>query len=142
MTERQVDYVRIEDRGSPEARRAPLWAFLMDLPYFGACGIFPPLHHLNAILKSGTHVGATWEPFELSEEEYQNVLPRLVNPDANLLAQYSRYEWQVFEVDPDLDKFTDFAEWQRRACEKHGQAYGLRMAMLQHELVTGSTKDE
>lgn len=53
--------------------------------------IFPPLHILNILLFRGWSGGSlgipeyTWEPFELSEQAYQAVLPKIFNPDWSLV---------------------------------------------------------
>jgi hypothetical protein len=59
----------------PEDREAPLFVIVYDVPYFGACGIFPPFHITNQFFASGgsrvgMSPGATWEPFTITEAEY------------------------------------------------------------------------
>ena len=51
--ERTVQYLRHELFYEPEPREARFSVFVYDVPYLNACGIFPPLHILNMILRSG-----------------------------------------------------------------------------------------
>src|SRR5207244_4552780 len=47
---RRIKYQRYEFHDpDPEDRKAPLYAFVYDVPYLGSCGIFPPRHILNWI---------------------------------------------------------------------------------------------
>ena len=142
MSERQVKYLRHDDRAPSLVCEAPLWAFLFDQPYFNAsnCGVLPLLPHLNTMLKSGRTVNASWEPFEVTPEEYAALVPKLLEPDHALLEQFSSHKWQVFQADPSLDHYSDFAEWQLKAREKHQQSWGLRLAKLQHEMLMSAQK--
>lgn len=138
MAERIVRYTRHEDRSPPKEVEAPLWGFLLDIPYLGVAGIFPPLHLLNEILRAGGKKGvsgASWQPFEISVEEYREAMPNVLVPPSTTLERYSRMPWQVFDVDLDLDHITDYDTWVKKALEKHGQAWGLRMALSQHQIV-------
>lgn len=144
MTERVVKYTRLDDRGPASSVEAPLWGFLLDVPYLGAAGIFPPLHLLNQVLMAGGKkwvTGATWEPFQITAEEYKEAIPNILVPPSALLERYSRTPWQVFELDPDLDDCADYESWLKKAMQKHGQAWGLRMALTQHQMVTRARKE-
>src|SRR5687767_13727051 len=76
---RRVRYVRHEFPGRTAKREDSLLVLVYDIPYFGACGVFPPLHLLNQLLlrggsQGGMSPGATWQPFSLSEQEYQDLV--------------------------------------------------------------------
>jgi hypothetical protein len=128
---RNVLYLRHEFRFDPEPREAPLWAFFYDIPYLAACGIFPPRHLLNFRLGSGggdggMGPGASWEPFELSEAEYGEVLPYVLDPERASLALYARYPDQQWQLDPMFDHYTDWSDWLTAVCAKHREAYHAR----------------
>ena len=142
MSERNVRYLPTPDRTPTTERDAPLWVFLCNLANFNAanCGLIPPLLCLNALLKKGSSVEATWAPFEVTPEEYAGLVARLLTPDRAILKRHFVPEWQSFQRDPSLDQYTDYAQWQRKALEKHGAAWGMKMATLQHEAVMRARK--
>ena len=130
--ERVVPYWRHEFRFDPEPREAPLWAFLFDIPYFPACDVFPPRHILNSRLRSGggdggMSPGASWEPFEISNEEYAEILPKVLNPDQDMLRRFARYPERKFEIDPAFDHHTDYFAWYAAVCDKHRTAFHAKM---------------
>jgi len=52
---REVRYERYEHRGGENSiHTGTLLTFVYDIPYFDACGEFPPLRIANQILLSGT----------------------------------------------------------------------------------------
>ena len=133
--ERTVQYKRHEFRFPPEDREAPLTAFIFDIPYFGACGVFPPFHLLNWQLSTGggqggMSPGATWTPFQLSRSEYDALIRNALEPDVAMLERMSRYSWQRWILDPDFDDHTDYFEWAGDVCRKHRAAYDAMMAKL------------
>jgi len=102
--------------------------------------VLPPLQHLNTFLKSGSTAEASWEPFDISVKEYEALVPQLLQPDRVYLERFSQHTWQVFQLDPSLDQYTDYAQWQQKVREKHQQSWGLQMATLQHEMVMSAHK--
>src|SRR5258708_4282113 len=85
IVERIIKYRRHESHGPTESREAPLWAFFFDVPYLLVFGVFPPRHVLNSYLRigggdGGMSPGTSWEPFELTEDEYISVLPLVLKP--------------------------------------------------------------
>lgn len=141
MTNRIVKYWEEEHGRGDEPREAPLWQFLRALPYLGACGIFPPCHLLNEVLRGGRagggmSPGAHWDPFEITQAEYDAVMPLILTPP-----EPSRFEWEVFQRDPELDQFSTYQEWMRAAAAKHGMEFGLRMAALQNEMMMRANKN-
>ena len=81
MNLQKITYKRHEylGRSKSEVRKGSLLVLFYDIPYFGACGIFPPLHILNQTLSSGggdggMSPGASWKPFTVSEEDYARLV--------------------------------------------------------------------
>jgi hypothetical protein len=122
-----------------------LVAFIYDVPYFGACGVIPPLHLLNQYLrrgggKGGMSPGATWEPFSLSPAEYEDLANavRAVPPES--LRDRARFAHVQFIFDPDFEgdpesypvhaapkrsdrfippDYNDYYVWSGAVCAKH-----------------------
>ena len=130
---REVQYQRHEHtRPEPETRRAPLPTFVYDVPYLGACGVFPPLHILNEILAGGGEVGgmgpgATWEPFEIGQDEYDELVRGLGALDPRTLGEAARYGDFTFTFDASFDDIRTRLEWLAAVCEKHRDAYHERI---------------
>lgn len=124
--ERIIQYSRQESRGVNAARAAALSIFLYELPDLTACNVFPPRHILNTLLQRGWAGGNlnrpffTWKPFEISEQELQELLPKLLNPDWRVL---SNKLWRIrlpMKIDPEFDDITDRYAWMEAVCKKHG----------------------
>jgi hypothetical protein len=109
---------------SVELLTEPLSTFLYELPYITSCNILPPRHILNIVLLKGEHGGSmspkfTWEPFELSEQEYQEILPKLLDPDWLVLAPKI---WRLrlpMKLDTAFDHITDRLDWMTEVSIKH-----------------------
>jgi hypothetical protein len=122
-TERIVHYRKVGEL-IDEYVKEPLSTFLYDLPYITSCNIVPPRHLLNTILLKGKHGGSmsprfTWEPFELSEQEYEEILPKLLNPDWSILAPKL---WKLrlpMKVDRTFDDITDRHLWRVEVSAKY-----------------------
>jgi len=134
--ERRVSYLRHEFHfPDPEPRDAPLSVFLFDVPYLGACGVFPPLHLLNWLLRrgggdGGMSPGASWEPFEISPAEYEAVVAQVLSPDRRVLESEARYFWQEFVLDHEFDQDADWFTWTKRVCAKHRAAWHERLRRI------------
>lgn len=153
---RRVRYLRYHgmwhgDRGDPVENS--LLAFIYDVPYFGACGIIPPLHLLNQFLMrgggtGGMSPGATWEPFSLTPEEYRDLVTavRVVPPES--LRDRARYAQVAFTVDPEFEgdpdtypvlgeaktwerrippEYKEYNTWARAVCAKHRDAWHAKL---------------
>jgi hypothetical protein len=121
---RIIKYQRHEFHYEPEDREAPLSVLVYDIPYFGPCGIFPPFHIINQYLASGgsqggMSPGATWEPFEISEMEYLDLVSTIMEVDPELLGDTARYTEVRFRIDHSFDHMQDRLEWLQAVCEKH-----------------------
>lgn len=126
-----------------------LLAFVYDIPYFGACGVFPPFHLLNQLLRrggsqGGMSPGATWEPFELSPEEYRDLVEAVRTVPPESLRDRARYADLAFTFDPAFDgppetypvraepkrwlerippDLREYFEWSGAVCAKHRERW-------------------
>lgn len=121
---RTVKYLRHEFHGDPEPCENTLLTFIYDIPYFSACGLFPPYHIVNQVFSSGGSTGgmgpgATWEPFTISAEEYDRLVTALKDTRIAEIRPYARYAHLQMKIDHELDHMQDRIEWMRAACAKH-----------------------
>jgi len=112
-------------------RTASLSTLVYDIPYFGSCGIFPPLHICNQKFKTGgseggMSPGACWEPFEISAEEYAELVEVIETLDPSTISGEARYTRVKFEFDPSFDHISDLFQWIHDVCEKHRAGYHRR----------------
>lgn len=124
--ERIVKYSRYgyappEENGE---REEPLSTFLYDLPTSTDCNFVLPLHILNMVLLRG-QMGSlspefTWQPFELSEQEYQETLPKLLDPNWAVLRKKIWCFRLPMKHAPEFDHLMDRYEWMLAVCEKYG----------------------
>lgn len=126
-----IEYERHEFHGVPERRSAELSVLVYDIPYFGACGIFPPLHIANEIFRSGgseggMSPGATWQPFEISSEEYESLILVIESLDPKSLGDQARYARVKYEFDKSFDQIQSWESWLLSICEKHRDSYHRR----------------
>ncbi|ALF53399.1 hypothetical protein ACX27_11990 [Nostoc piscinale CENA21] len=105
-------------------REELLTTFLYDLPNLTACNIFPPLHILNILLLRGWAGGGmspkfSWKAFEISELEYQEMLPKLLYPNWQIL---HKKLWRIrlpMKLDPEFDSIGDRYTWMALVSEKY-----------------------
>jgi hypothetical protein len=126
-----IEYERHEFHGDPEQRRAELSVFVYDIPYFGACGIFPPYQISNEIFQSGGSQGgmgpgATWEPFQLESVEYNELVQSIKTLNPETLGNKARYNRVKFEFDSSFDHISNWEKWLFSVCEKHRDSYHRR----------------
>ncbi len=112
----------------PEPRTAALSVFVYDIPYFGACGIFPPFQIASQVFSSGgsqggMSPGATWQPFSISQEEYNDLVERVRRTDPTSLKGKARYTMLKFGFDSQFDGIQDRFSWLTAVCEKHRDEY-------------------
>jgi hypothetical protein len=129
---RRVDYVRHEFPGRTSKRQDSLLVMVYDIPYLGACGVFPPLHLLNQVLlsggsQSGMSPGTTWQPFSLSEREYQDLVAAVRSVAPNVLRGRARYADIPYTFDPSFDRHQDYFDWMRDVCVRHRAAWHAAM---------------
>jgi hypothetical protein len=129
---RTVAYRRHEFHHPPSDHRASLLAFVYDVPTLPACGVLPPFAMMNQILaeggsNGGMSPGATWEPFQITADEYRALLAAVrATPAASLRAQ-ARYATVQLSTDPALDGVTDRFEWIMAVCQKHRESWHARV---------------
>ena len=134
---REVVYQRHEfTSAEAEACTAPLRTFIYDVPYLGACGIFPPLHILNEIFArgggdGGMGPGASWEPFEIGAAEYDELVREIAGLNPGSLGEAARYGELAFAFDPAFDHIQTWEEWIVAVCTKHRAAYHEKLDQLE-----------
>jgi hypothetical protein len=124
MNLREIEYTRHEHTRRDEGRKNNLLMFVYDIPYFPACGVFPPLHILNQVFSAGGNVGgmgpgATWKGFTISPEEYGVLVRALKETPISKIQLLARFAMVPMKLDPSFDHFQDQAEWMKAVCEKH-----------------------
>ena len=75
--------------------------------------------------------GATWEPFSVDQQEYDELWSILDTLDPQSLGETARYTIVKFKRDSTFDHITDWREWIHAVAEKHRDTY--RRAMQQPE---------
>ena len=113
---------------NPKHHHAVLSTFVYDIPYFGACGIFPPLHICNQCFlrgggDGGMSPGASWEPFEISQEEYTELVQVLKTQDPKTIKHEARFTSIKFQFDTSFDNIEEIFEWKSQICKKHKANY-------------------
>ena len=108
MELRTVKYKRHEFRSKPVVREQNLLTFVYDIPYFGACGVFPPAHIINQIFKDGggdggMSPGTSWTPFTMDEEEYALPVSEVRATPVSVLEQKARFAYLQFTFDKTFD---------------------------------------
>ena len=121
---RELTWKRHEYRHHPRRHKGSLLWLVFDIPYFDACGIFPPLHIANQVFLSGGSVGgmgpgASWKPFSISQEEYALLVDAVMNTPRSKIAPHARYAMLPREIDNSFDYIKDRMEWFAAVCEKH-----------------------
>jgi hypothetical protein len=130
-----IKYMRHEYINEPRSFEHSLLAFIYDIPYFGACGIFPPFHILNQIFLSGggdggMSPGASWEPFTISKEEYHQLCEAVKNTPVSEIKPYARYAWIPMKFDSEFYHIEDQNEWMRIVCEKHRDSWHAELKKI------------
>ena len=138
-----IKYQQHEFHHDPVDREAVLSTFVYDVPYLGACGIFPPRRIANQRFirgggDGGMGPGASWEPFTLSEVEYQELVAVLKDLDPKTLGQDARFTSIKFEFDPAFDSIPDRISWLKAVCEKYREAYHDKMKRVAEARLPGA----
>ena len=123
-----IQYYRHEYFYEPEPVTGRLLGLVYDIPYFGASGVFPPHHIANKIFRSGggdggMSPGASWTPFEISEETYRVLLEQVLTTDPGTLKEESRYCDIKFIEDNTFDAIVNKMQWFQAVCQKHRARY-------------------
>lgn len=120
---RTVRYQRHEFHSDPEPYEGSLLTFIYDIPYFPACGVFPPLHIINQVLSSGgggggMSPGATWEPFTLEREEYDRLAAAVRGTALREIKPFARYASRRMKFDHEFDHLKNLFKWTKAVCDK------------------------
>ena len=124
---RIVRYERFEfHQDTPDEREASLAEFVLDVPYLVARGVIPPLHILNEVTRTGggdagMSPGAVWDPFEVTPEEYQELLVHLSHADLEELRRQHRARFVPDRVivDETLHESPTHLDWIRNVHRKY-----------------------
>jgi hypothetical protein len=129
---RDVTYKRYEHTAAmvgdeDTTHTGTLLTFVYDIPYFDACGVFPPLHIANQIFLrgeagGGMSPGTSWEPFSISDNEYRALAELVQNTPVEDIKPHARYAYAKMKFDHSLDTFEAWLDWVKACCEKHRQA--------------------
>ena len=127
-----VKYIRCDYGSLDKPYEAPLLFFVYDIPYFASCDVFPPFSIINNIFKSGGNSGgmgpgATWEPFSISEREYERLVEDVRTTSITIIKEHSRYADVGFIIDSSFDHIQDHIEWSREIFKKYGFEWLRRM---------------
>ena len=63
--------------------------------------------------------GASWDSFEISDQEYSQVLSTILHPNLEKLRQNARFAWNPMRIDSDFDEIQERFEWMQAVCNKH-----------------------
>jgi hypothetical protein len=136
IKQRTVQYVRHEFHCDPEPREGTLLAFVYDIPYFGACGVFPPFNIVNQVFSRGGNTGgmspgATWQPFTISREEYDELIADLEKTPVSEIRPNARYADLPLKIDREFDHIQDRIEWVKAVCAKHRDGWHDELRKIQ-----------
>jgi hypothetical protein len=120
---RRIRYERREFPGNPEAMEDDLLSFVYDIPYFGACGIFPPFYLINRTFGSGgsdggMSPGAIWSPFEITGEEYGELVKAVAMVRPGKLINRTRCGKIQFQFDSECDNIAEYHERVKQVAKK------------------------
>lgn len=112
--------------GSAVKSRSPLADFVLDVMYLMGRGVIPPLHVLNEVLRQGGDnggmgPGTSWKPFEVTEEEYNEMVSVLLTMDVQEARKRHPYLFsdQIVE-DEELGKCLNHITWLGEVAKKYG----------------------
>ena len=71
--------------------------------------------------------GAIWQPFEITEEEYDELKNAVLSIPPGDLKDFARYSDIQFEFDSEFDSIQDRIEWMVAMCNKHRESYHQKL---------------
>lgn len=127
----RIKYNRHEfHQNKPEKREEILPAFLLDIPYLLYYGVIPSRSVINSVLLNGggdggMGPGTSWEPFEISEEEYEEVIKEWKKMDIKIefLKGRFRYNPVMFIEDDDILKHWKHMNYLTASRKKYEELY-------------------
>jgi hypothetical protein len=125
---RELAYTRHEPGDKPRRLKRSLLEFVYDVPHLAPCGVFPPLHILNDLLRTGggdagMSPGASWEPFELDAGEYEALAKAVLDTSPTTFGSSPRFAQVQLMFDHDFDYIVDRMVWNRAVSEAHQQQW-------------------
>ena len=126
---REIRYERYEFHAHENTvHTGTLLTLVYDIPYFYACGVFPPMHIANQIFLRGTagggmSPGTKWEPFTLSEDEYTDLAEAVRRTPVSEINPYARYAFLPMKFDHRFDNISEWEGWFAAACKEHRDAW-------------------
>jgi hypothetical protein len=105
-----------------------LLTLVYDIPYFNACGVFPPIHIANQIFSRGTagggmSPGTKWEPFTLAEDEYAALAEAVKLTPVSEIKPHARYAFLPMKFDRRFDNISGWQAWFAAVCKEHREAW-------------------
>jgi hypothetical protein len=98
---------------------------VLDIPYLMPWGVIPPLHVLNEYLLGGGDTGGMspgtkWKPFQITAEEYAELVDYLVHLNTDEARAAHPYVYaKMIIVDEDFHQCADFVTWVKETSEKY-----------------------
>jgi hypothetical protein len=128
ITYERYEYTRAMVGDENTVHTGTLLTFVYDIPYFDACGVFPPLHIANQIFLrgeagGGMSPGTSWEPFAISDDEYATLVEAVQNTPIGDVKPHARYAFVPMKFDHSMDAIGEWLEWFRACCQKHRESW-------------------
>ena len=126
---RDIQYERYEYLGETNTIHSDnLLTFVYDIPHFGACGVFPPLHIANWIFSRGSFgggmsPGTEWQPFTISEDEYAALVEAVKRTPMSEIKLHARYAFLPMKFDHRFDNILEWETWLAAVCKEHREAW-------------------
>ena len=108
----------------PQQVVGDLLRLVYDIPYFAACGVFPPQHLANQWFShgggdAGMSPGASWKPFEITRSTYLELRAAVSKFDPADFEDSAEVFRMRFVFDDSFDYVGDRFEWAKLVCDKH-----------------------
>ena len=127
---KKVKYKVSWDLNKPQEREGELYELFIDYPYsFRRLSneekLIPSFEVLRGIAlqgggSGGMSPGATWEPFELTRQDYEDLILKLMNLDYEKEKKAHPYLPEKFIIDQELNKHNEgYKSWQKRFVLKY-----------------------
>lgn len=126
--DQDIPYVLHDPHHDPVEARGSLLKLVYDIPYFGACGVFPPFHLANQWFAQGggdggMGPGASWEPFSISQETYAQLTMQVEKTDPGTFYDSSKVFRMKFIFDRSFDHMQDRFAWAKVVCDRHREDF-------------------
>lgn len=127
----EISYFLHDLHHEPKRVVGKLLKLVYDIPYFGACGVFPPLHVANQWFAhgggdAGMSPGASWKPFSNTKATYNELVRDIEDFDPFDFPDSAEIFGMKFLMDTSFDHIQDRFEWAKITCEQHRDGYLIR----------------